>query len=111
MGPLGFTGVIHPTAQLGTDGFRIRAAILISAFVTLEGASAIIGSASNLQGNDRLLSFSSVGPGRGALELGNGTFTAHGVTFVGRVRIGEACGTGPEPSSGTPAWATPASSV
>lgn len=94
-GPVGFTGFIHPTARLGTDSVHVGAASLISAFVALEGASARLGNASNLQDNDRLLNFSPSGAGRGALEVGDGTFTAHGVTFVGRVRVGDGCGTGP----------------
>jgi carbonic anhydrase/acetyltransferase-like protein (isoleucine patch superfamily) len=93
-GPVGFTGFIHPTARLATTSFSIGPASLIEGFVSLEGDSARIGAASNLQDNDRLLPFD--GPGGrtpGDLQMGDGTFTAHGVTFIGRVRIGDACGT------------------
>lgn len=92
-GPVGFTSFIHPTAGLGTRSFSLGAASLIDAFVSLQGKAAKIGNAVNLQDNDRLLDFDG-GPGQGDLEIGDGTFTAHGVTFVGKVRIGEACGTG-----------------
>lgn len=93
-GPVGFTSFIHPSAKLETKKLTMGAASLIDAFVTLEGKSAQIGNAVNLQDNARLLNFGTSGKGRGDLVLGDGTFTAHGVTFVGRVRIGEACGTG-----------------
>ena len=93
-GPVGFTSFIHPTAELGTKKLKMGAASLIDAFVTLEGTSAEIGNAVNLQDNARLLNFGESGKGKGDLILGDGTFTAHGVTFIGRVRIGEACGTG-----------------
>jgi len=93
-GPVGFTSFIHPTAKLETKKLEMGAASLIDAFVTLEGKSAQIGNAVNLQDNSRLLNFGTSGKGRGDLVIGDGTFTAHGVTFVGRVRIGEACGTG-----------------
>ena len=94
VGPVGFTSFIHPTVKLETKKLDIGAASLIDAFVTLEGKSAQIGNAVNLQDNSRLLNFGTRGKGRGNLVLGDGTFTAHGVTFIGRVRIGEACGTG-----------------
>jgi carbonic anhydrase/acetyltransferase-like protein (isoleucine patch superfamily) len=93
-GPVGFTGFVHPTARLATTNFSIGPASLIEGFVSLEGDSARIGAASSLQDNDRLLNFD--GPGGrtpGDLQVGDGTFTAHGVTFIGRVRIGDACGT------------------
>ncbi|NEP27705.1 hypothetical protein [Moorena sp. SIO3I6] len=94
VGPVGFTSFINPSAVVGTRNFKMGAASLIDAFVTLKGASAKIGNAVNLQDNTRLLNFRGRSLGRGNLELGDGTFTAHGVTFVGRVRIGQACGTG-----------------
>ena len=94
VGPQGFTSFIHPTAKLETRKLRMGAASLIDAFVTLEGKSALIGNAVNIQDNTRLLNFGTRGRGRGNLVLGDGTFTAHGVTFIGKVRIGEACGTG-----------------
>ncbi len=93
-GPVGFTTFVHPTTGLDVDRFDIGAASLIDAFVSLEGRRARIGNAVNLQDNDRLLDFQPYGRGRGDLKIGDGTFTAHGVTFVGKVRIGEACGTG-----------------
>jgi carbonic anhydrase/acetyltransferase-like protein (isoleucine patch superfamily) len=93
-GPIGFTGFVHPTARIRTDSFSIGAASLIEGMVTLDGASARLGAASNLQDNDRLMDFSGPqGTARGDLSIGDGSFTAHGVTFVGRVRIGSACGT------------------
>ena len=93
-GPVGFTGFVHPTAEVRTKHFTIGGASLIEAFVSLEGDSAEIGVACNLQDNDRLLDFSANGRQcPGDLRLGDGTFTAHGVTFIGRVRIGQACGT------------------
>lgn len=94
-GPVGFTSFIHPTARLATRDFSIGAASIIDAFVSLEGDAARIGNAVNLQDNDRLLDFKDgrrVEPGD--LAIGDGTFTAHGVTFIGTVRIGQACGTG-----------------
>ena len=93
-GPIGFTSFIHPTASLGTRRFSIGAASLIDAFVQLHGTKVRIGNAVNLQDNTRLLNFGHHIKGRGNLKLGDGTFTAHGVTFIGKVRIGEACGTG-----------------
>ena len=93
-GPIGFTSFIHPTVSLGTRRFSIGAASLIDAFVQLHGNRVHVGNAVNLQDNTRLLNFSHQINGRGNLKLGDGTFTAHGVTFVGKVRIGEACGTG-----------------
>lgn len=93
-GPIGFTSFIHPTVNLGTRRFSMGAASLIDAFVQLRGARVDVGNAVNLQDNTRLLNFSRHINGRGNLRLGDGTFTAHGVTFVGKVRIGEACGTG-----------------
>jgi carbonic anhydrase/acetyltransferase-like protein (isoleucine patch superfamily) len=93
-GPVGFTGFVHPTAAIRTDTFSIGGASLIESFVALEGQSAAIGVACNLQDNDRLLDFKNGGRShRGDLELADGTFTAHGVTFIGKVRIGQACGT------------------
>lgn len=94
VGPVGFTTFIHPSVQLGTQRFRIGAASFIDAFVTLEGQAAKIGNAVNLQDNDRLLNFGPHPSEQGDLVIGDGTFTAHGVAFVGRVRIGQACGTG-----------------
>lgn len=93
-GPVGFTGFIHPTAQLNTKRFSIGGASLIEAFVSLAGESADVGVGCNLQDNDRLLGY--VADGReipGDLTLGDGAFTAHGVTFIGKVRIGHGCGT------------------
>ncbi len=93
-GPVGYTSFVHPTVEIGTDRFEVGAASLVDAFVTLEGESAVIGSASNLQDNDRLRDFDGEGGlTRGDLTLGDGTFTAHGVQFIGRVRVGDACGT------------------
>ena len=92
-GPIGFTTFVHPSSVLDVNTFEIGAASLIDAFVQLSGKSAKIGHAVNIQDNGRLLDFSA-GVGRGDLQLGDGTFTAHGVTFIGKVRIGEACGTG-----------------
>lgn len=92
-GPVGFTSFIHPTVKLNTDRLRLGAASFMDAFVSLQGRSADIGNAVNLQDNVRLLDFAG-GAGRGDLKMGDGTFTAHGVTFIGRTRIGEACGTG-----------------
>jgi len=93
-GPVGFTGFVHPTARIGTKRFGIGGASLIEPFVSLEGDAAEIGVACNLQDNDRLLDYAAQGRGcPGDLVLADGTFTAHGVTFIGRVRIGHACGT------------------
>ena len=92
-GPVGFTSFIHPTAGLNVNHLSLGAASLIDAFVQLNGKSAAVGNAVNLQDNCRLLNFSA-GNGRGNLYLGDGTFTAHGVTFIGNVHVGEACGTG-----------------
>jgi len=92
-GPVGFTSFIHPSAKLNVDKLHIGAASFVDAFVSLNGRRAIIGNAVNLQDNDRLLDFDA-GQGRGDLRIGDGTFTAHGVTFIGKVVIGEACGTG-----------------
>lgn len=94
VGAVGFTSFIHPSVSLGTRKFSIGAASLIDAFVSLKGRSAKIGNAVNLQDNDRLLNFHNGRAGLGDLVIGDGTFTAHGVTFIGKVRIGEACGTG-----------------
>gem|GEM_PF-2853056 len=96
-GPVGFTTFIHPTVALGTHKFSIGAASFIDAYVTLEGKNARIGNAVNLQDNDRLLNYYNRHNHRGVrgdLKIGDGTFTAHGVSFVGKVRIGDACGTG-----------------
>ena len=80
-GPVGFTGFVHPTAQVRTKRFSIGGASLIEPFVSLEGDSAEIGVACNLQDNDRLLNFSAQGRAcPGDLRLADGTFTAHGVT-------------------------------
>ncbi|GAB4195662.1 MAG: hypothetical protein Tsb002_28320 [Wenzhouxiangellaceae bacterium] len=92
-GPVGFTSFIHPTVNLNVDYLRFGAASFMDAFVSLNGRRAIIGNAVNLQDNDRLLNYSG-GAGRGDLVIGDGSFTAHGVSFVGRVRVGQACGTG-----------------
>lgn len=94
-GAVGFTSFIHPTARLKTEEFFIGAQSLIEGFVSLEGRSARLGNAADLQDNARLLNFEG-GPrrrSRGDLVIGDGSFTAHGVTFIGTVRIGEACGT------------------
>jgi len=92
-GPIGFTSFIHPSLEMNVRHLEIGAASFIDAFVSLNGHRARIGNAVNLQDNDRLLNF---GPrqGRGDLSIGDGTFTAHGVTFIGKVRVGQACGTG-----------------
>ena len=92
-GAVGFTSFIHPSVTLNVEVLSIGAASIIDAFVSLNGHQAVIGNAVNLQDNDRLLDFDT-DHGRGDLEIGDGTFTAHGVTFVGKVKIGEACGTG-----------------
>ncbi len=92
-GPVRFSSFIHPSVELGVDRLTIGAASIIDAFVSLYGRRAVIGNAVNLQDNDRLLDFDN-NAGRGDLRIGDGTFTAHGVTFVGKVEIGEACGTG-----------------
>ena len=89
-GPVGFTSFIHPTATVKTDLFLIGAQSLIEGFVSLEGASAVLGNASDLQDNNRLLNY---GRFPGDLVIGDGSFTAHGVTFIGRVQVGSACGT------------------
>ncbi len=90
VGPVGFTSFIHPTSSVKTDLFLIGAQSLIEGFVSLEGASAVLGNASDLQDNNRLLNY---GPFPGNLVIGDGSFTAHGVTFIGRVQVGSACGT------------------
>lgn len=93
-GTVGFTGFVHPAARINTRDFSIGGASLIEPFVALDGDAAKIGVACNLQDNDRLLDFDAGGrQARGDLELGDGAFTAHGVTFIGKVRIGQACGT------------------
>ena len=93
-GPVGYTGFVHPAAQINTKHFSIGGASLVEPFVSLDGESAKIGVACNLQDNDRLLNFAAAGKeAQGDLELGDGSFTAHGVTFIGKVRIGQACGT------------------
>jgi len=93
-GPVGYTSFVHPTASVATEHFTIGATSLVDAFVSLEGESAAIGHGTNLQDNDRLLDHhGDRGVTRGNLTLGDGSFTAHGVTFVGRVRVGDACGT------------------
>lgn len=93
-GPVGFTSFIHPTARPNTTSFSIGAASLIEGFVSLQGTSAVLGNASNLQDNDRLRNYTgdnSSSPGD--LAIGDGSFTAHNVTFIGYARIGHACGT------------------
>ena len=81
-GPVGYTGFVHPAARINTKQFSIGGASLIEPFVSLDGESAKIGVACNLQDNDRLLDFASAAKQTaGDLELGDGTFTAHGVTF------------------------------
>lgn len=92
-GAVGFTSFIHPTVDINVDHLSLGAASIIDAFVQLNGKSAAVGNAVNIQDNCRLLNHSAAN-GRGNLYLGDGTFTAHGVTFVGNVHIGEACGTG-----------------
>ncbi|MGR9053091.1 MAG: hypothetical protein ACU84J_10620 [Gammaproteobacteria bacterium] len=92
-GPVGFTSFIHPTARLDVKHLDLGAASFIDAFVSLQGHRALIGNAVNLQDNDRLVDFNQSN-GRGDLVIGDGSFTAHGVTFSGHVRVGEACGTG-----------------
>ncbi|MBA2638345.1 MAG: hypothetical protein H0U79_09050 [Solirubrobacterales bacterium] len=93
-GPVGYTGFVHPAATVRTKRFSIGGASLVEPFVSLEGDSAQIGVACNLQDNDRLLDYAGGGQQTpGDLTLGDGSFTAHGVTFIGKVRIGEACGT------------------
>lgn len=92
-GPVGFTSFIHPTVELNVRNLTMGAASFMDAFVSLNGRRAIIGNAVNLQDNDRLLDYGR-GHGRGSLRIGDGSFTAHGVTFVGNVVVGEACGTG-----------------
>ena len=54
-GPVGYTGFVHPAASIRTRRFTIGGASLIEPFVSLEGESAQIGVACNLQDNDRLL--------------------------------------------------------
>lgn len=94
VGPVGYTGFVHPAADIRTRHFSIGGASLIEPYVSLTGESARIGVACNLQDNDRLLDFSGdAGAAPGELDLGDGSFTAHGVTFIGKVRIGQACGT------------------
>lgn len=95
-GPVKYTSFIHPTAKINTRKFAIGAQSLIEGFVTLEGKSARLGHAADLQDNDRLLNYVGTSSGLiypGDLVIGDGSFTAHGVTFIGKVRIGEACGT------------------
>ncbi|WP_169221473.1 hypothetical protein [Brasilonema sp. UFV-L1] len=95
-GPIKYTSFIHPTAKINTKKFLIGAQSLIEGFVTLEGQSALLGHASDLQDNDRLLNYANASRGLshpGDLVIGDGSFTAHGVTFIGKVRIGDACGT------------------
>ncbi len=89
-GPVGYTSFINPSAEIATDSFSIGAQSLIEGFVSLQGRAARLGNAADLQDNDRLLDHPA---SRGDLAIGDGSFTAHGVTFIGRVRVGEACGT------------------
>jgi carbonic anhydrase/acetyltransferase-like protein (isoleucine patch superfamily) len=89
-GPVGYTSFINPSVKINTRIFSIGAQSLIEGFVSLEGASARIGHASDLQDNCRLLNF---GNSPGNLTIGDGSFTAHGVTFIGNVQVGSACGT------------------
>lgn len=94
MGPVDYTGFIHPKAQIDTKKFSMGGASLIEAFVTLSGESAEVGVGCNLQDNDRLLNYDANGKQvAGELTLGDGAFTAHGVTFIGKVQIGQGCGT------------------
>ena len=92
-GPIGTTGFVHPSLRNDAACSSIGGASLIEPFVSFTGVRVEIGVGCNLQDNDRLLDFA-----RGAthtpgdLVLGDGAFTAHGVTFVGRVRIGAGCG-------------------
>lgn len=90
-GAVGFTSFIHPTAIVDTDTFTIGAQSLVEGFVTLNGKAAQLGHAANLQDNDRLLNYGRAAPGD--LVIGDGSFTAHNVTFIGTVRVGAACGT------------------
>ena len=93
VGPVGYTGFVHPSAKIGVKQSSIGGASLIEAFVTLAGARAEIGVACNLQDNDRLLDYEDGGRhAAGDLVLGDGSFTAHGVTFIGKVRVGQGCG-------------------
>ena len=89
-GAVGYTSFIHPTAQVGTAFFSIGAQSLIEGQVKLQGASTRLGNASDLQDNSRLLNF---GNFPGDLVIGDGSFTAHNVTFIGRVVVGDAVGT------------------
>lgn len=89
-GPIGYTSFINPTTEITTRTFSIGAQSLIEGYVSLEGASARLGHASDLQDNCRLLNFGTT-PAR--LTIGDGSFTAHGVTFIGKVDVGSACGT------------------
>lgn len=53
VGPVGYTGFVHPAADIRTKRFSIGGASLIEPFVSLVGDSARIGIACNLQDNDR----------------------------------------------------------
>ena len=89
-GAVGYTSFIHPAAQIGTALFSIGAQSLIEGQVQLQGASTRLGNSSDLQDNSRLLNF---GNFPGDLVIGDGSFTAHNVTFIGRVVVGDAVGT------------------
>ncbi|MGO9931283.1 MAG: hypothetical protein ACLPV8_05670 [Steroidobacteraceae bacterium] len=89
-GPIGYTSFINPTTQITTSTFSIGAQSLIEGYVSLQGASARLGHASDLQDNCRLLNFGDI---PASLTIGDGSFTAHGVTFIGNVNVGSGCGT------------------
>ena len=89
-GAIGYTSFIHPKAYVGTAFFAIGAQSLIEGQVQLQGASARLGNSSDLQDNCRLQNF---GNFPGDLVIGDGSFTAHNVTFIGRVVVGDAVGT------------------
>lgn len=89
-GAVGFTSFVNPSARILTHEFSIGAQSLIEGYVTARGASLKLGAAANLQDNSRLLNFDGT---PGDLAIGDGSFTAHGVTFIGKVKVGQACGT------------------
>jgi len=110
-GPVGYTGFVHPAAEICTKSFSIGGASLIEPFVSLEGDSAQIGVACNLQDNDRLLDFAADGRKTlGDLALGDGSFTAHGVTFIGKCASAKRAGRSSTPWCRTPSLGTGASS-
>ncbi len=93
-GPIGYTGFVHPSVKTTVARSSIGGASLIEALVVLHGDRADIGVACNLQDNDRLLDFERGGRRvAGDLVLGDGSFTEHGVTFIGKVHVGQGCGT------------------